>query len=72
MSEAMEAILAYGFNDMNLNRIEAFVGKNNVASLRTLKKFNFEEEGVLREHYINKSDPEDSLVFSLLKSEYTS
>ena len=70
MSEAMKAILDYGFNTMNLNRIEAFVGPENVPSLRIVKNHGFTQEGHLRQHYVVNEVAADSLVFSLLKDEY--
>ena len=51
MSEAVEAIIDYGFNALRLHRIEAFIGPDNVASLRLIKKMHFVQEGILREHY---------------------
>ncbi len=71
MSEAVSVILDYGFNQMNLHRIEAFIGKENAASLNLVKKFGFTQEGILREHYFNKNAIEDSVVFSLLHHEYS-
>ena len=70
MSEAISAIIDYGFNQMNLHRIEAFIGPNNQASLSLVKKYSFIQEGHLREHYCKEGKMEDSLVFSLLKREH--
>ncbi|MBS1586432.1 MAG: GNAT family N-acetyltransferase [Bacteroidetes bacterium] len=70
MSEAMCAILAYGFRELGLNRVEAFVGRHNPASQRLLEKFGFKLEGVMREHYCKNGVIEDSLCYSLLKNEY--
>ena len=70
MSLALKAVIDYGFNTMNLHRIEAFVAPNNVPSLKLMEKYNFIKEGRLREHYFKNNKMEDSLVFSLLKSEY--
>jgi len=70
MTEAMAPILAYGFNQMNLNRIEALIGPGNLPSLKLVNKFGFVKEGYLREHYNKKGDIQDSLAFSLLKREY--
>lgn len=72
MSEALKEVVNYGFNSMNLNRIEAFIGTNNEASLRLVKKLNFTQEGHLRAHYYKNNIMEDSLVFSLLKREFYS
>lgn len=70
MSAALKAVIDYGFNTMNLHRIEAFVAPNNVPSLKLMEKYNFIKEGHLREHYFKNNKMEDSVVFSLLKSEY--
>ena len=70
MTEALGAVIDYWFNRMDLNRIEAFVGLNNTASLKLLAKFGFQKEGHLRLHYHKNEQTEDSLVYSLLKNEY--
>ena len=70
MTEALTAIIDYGFNTLNLHRIEAFVAPFNVPSLSLMRHFNFREEGLLREHYFYEGNHEDSLVFGLLKSDY--
>ena len=70
MSEAVEAIIHYGFKLMNLNRIEALVATYNTASLRLLEKNGFVREGVLRNHYYINGVFEDSIVFSKLHEEY--
>ncbi|WP_284653739.1 GNAT family N-acetyltransferase [Flavobacterium terrisoli] len=69
MGEAVKAILDYGFKVMNLNRIEAFIGPANEASLRLVKKNGFVQEGQLRQHFVRNGEAEDSVVFSLLKDD---
>lgn len=70
MTEALEAILNYGFNSMELNRIEACIGPDNVASLQTVKKFGFSQEGYLRQHFVRDGEVQDTTIHSLLKEEY--
>lgn len=41
MSEALKAVLNFGFQKMNLKTIEAFTHKNNIASITLLKKHHF-------------------------------
>lgn len=72
MNEAVKVFLEYGFNTMNLNRIEACVGPENNASLSLIKKYGFIQEGYLRKHYIRDGEIQDSIIFSLLKEEYDS
>ncbi|MCE3278908.1 MAG: GCN5-related N-acetyltransferase [Bacteroidetes bacterium] len=70
MTEAAEAIIEYGFNKMNLHRIEALVGPANVPSLRIMEKFNFVKEGILREHHLTADKFENSFMFSKLHHEF--
>lgn len=46
MTEALEAIIAYGFQDRRLHTIEAWVMPGNHASVRVLRKLNFQSKGV--------------------------
>ncbi|OFZ18183.1 MAG: hypothetical protein A3D92_22465 [Bacteroidetes bacterium RIFCSPHIGHO2_02_FULL_44_7] len=70
MSEAVEAIVEYGFKELNLNRIEALVGVGNVPSLRLMEKNKFIREGQLRQHYPHPDGFEDSVLFSKLQAEH--
>jgi len=69
MFEATERIVQYGFESMNLNRMEALSGSNNIPSLKIIDKLGFKKEGHLKEHYCRGGIVEDSLIFALLKSE---
>jgi ribosomal-protein-alanine N-acetyltransferase len=70
MSEAVKAIIDYGFKKMNLNRIEALVGIGNAPSLRLMEKYDFKKEGLLRQHFHVSGTYEDAVLFSKLYSEY--
>ncbi|MCD6067517.1 MAG: acetyltransferase, ribosomal protein N-acetylase [Bacteroidetes bacterium] len=70
MKEALAAIIRYGFEIMQLNRIEAFVGPKNAPSNKLMEHFGFVKEGHMREHYFKEGQLEDSLAYGLLKSEY--
>jgi ribosomal-protein-alanine N-acetyltransferase len=72
MNEALQSIIDYGFNRMDLNRIEAFAGPNNAPSVHLIEKYGFKREGYLRQHYLRDDVMEDSLVFSFLKSDVDS
>jgi len=41
MTEAMSAVLEFGFATLGLNTIEAYTQSNNAASIKLLKKFGF-------------------------------
>ena len=70
MSEALPVVLRYGFDTMQLHRVEAFIGVDNEASIKLVKRHGFVQEGCLREHYCVNGVNEDSLVFGLLQHEY--
>ena len=69
-TEAARAMLRYGFEQLNLNRIHAFYMTKNPASGRIMQKIGMTFEGTLRK-CIKKWDLfEDVNVYSLLRSEY--
>ncbi|MGG6313118.1 GNAT family N-acetyltransferase [Paenibacillus macerans] len=70
MSEALRMLLAYGYETMGLNRIEALVDPRNAPSRKLLQAFGFTEEGLLRQYQWTENGFVDLLMFSLLKKEY--
>ena len=70
MTEAVNALIEYGFKVMKLVRIEAFTSPENIASRKILKKFNFQEEGLMHNHYFYDGKLQDSVVYALLVEEY--
>lgn len=50
MTEAVEAVVIYGFETLGLHRIEANVMPRNARSLRVLEKCGFEREGISRKY----------------------
>ncbi len=65
MSEALSTVLSYGFDKLQLHRIEALVGRENMASLALLNKNGFDFEGTLKQHYKVGNRYEDSLMYAL-------
>jgi ribosomal-protein-alanine N-acetyltransferase len=70
MTEALEAVLQYGFIELNLHRIEALIDALNEPSLRLLLRNGFSKEGTVREDYLVNGKNEDSDCYSLLKWEW--
>lgn len=70
MSEALRAILGWGFAQMQLHRIEALVHPQNSACQTLLHRLGFTREGVLREAGRWNGRYQDLQVFSLLSHEY--
>jgi len=70
MHEALGALLAYGFGELALNRVEADIDPRNVASAKTLERLGFRQEGYLRERWIVADEVSDSSLYGLLRREW--
>lgn len=70
MTEVTQKIVEYGFKNLELNRIEAFVEPENAGSRKLLEKIGFSEEGILKEHYYWKNQFVDNIIYAFLKKEY--
>ena len=70
MAEALSAVIAYGFNDLGLHRIEANPLGHNAPSANLLLKLGFTLEGTLRERCLFRGQYFDQLFFGLLEDEW--
>ncbi|WP_328703155.1 GNAT family N-acetyltransferase [Alkalihalobacterium elongatum] len=70
MSEILQQILSFGFNTLELNRIVGDIFAENQGSEKLLLKYGFKREGTLRQTDFDGSRFHDTVVFSLLKSDY--
>ncbi len=70
MSEALEKILQVGFEEMKLQRVEAFVIPGNQPSVRILQKFGFRREGFMRRRFNYEGRMKDTIAYSLLPEEF--
>ena len=67
---ALKVICNYGFNQLNLNKIftETFCFRKY--HIEILKEYGFKEDGVLRKNQYIKDKYYDSIIHSILKSEF--
>lgn len=70
MTEAVSAVLDYGFTGLNLHRIEASTDAANTSSKNLLLKLGFTYEGILRQRYFFRETFLDEHRFGLLKDEW--
>ncbi len=70
MSEAVSALLNFGFSELGLNRVEADIDPRNTASGRSLEKLGFVREGFLRERWIVGDEVSDSAIYGLLVKDW--
>lgn len=67
MFEAMQAVIKYGFEEVNLHSIEANINPENTASQKLLEKAGFVREAYFRENYYFNGRFIDSAIYSLLR-----
>jgi len=72
MSEALKEVLKFGFDQLDLTRIQALVCEDNIGSRNMLEKQNFKEEGYLRQFECHSVTGEckDMYIYSLLSTEF--
>ena len=70
MHEALQALLAYAFETLDLHRIEADVDPRNSASIKTLERLGFQREGYLRERWQVNGEIQDAFFYGLLRQEW--
>lgn len=71
-TEALKAVVTYGFESLNINRIEAEVMPGNAASNRVLEKLGFSIEGLLRQWMHWNNQHYDMLMYALLAADWRS
>jgi|SRR6266496_1121693 len=69
-TEAAQAVLRYGFEELGLHRIFASHFKQNPASARVLKKLGMRYEGCQRQHLLKWDQFVDSELYGLLRQEW--
>ena len=69
MTEALRAVVAFGFDTLRLNRIEAQHETDNPASGRVMAHVGMQYEGVLRQRLKNKGRFVDVALYAILRSD---
>lgn len=69
MSEAIPTCLRFGFEEMKIHRMEAYVRPENTASVRVLESAGFTCEGRLRDTTLFEGTYRDLFVYSLLSTD---
>jgi [ribosomal protein S5]-alanine N-acetyltransferase len=66
MSEAISAVVSFGFNSLDFHRVEAITRPQNAASIRALEKNGFVQEAHFKENIFWNGAFHDSLHFGRL------
>ena len=70
VTEAIKAVLEYGFDDLNMHSIEAVIDPENFASERVLIKNGFVKEAHILENELWDGKFWDTVIYSLLKRNF--
>jgi RimJ/RimL family protein N-acetyltransferase len=68
--EAISIVLRYGFDELNLHRIQLQVVSYNAAAIRAYEKLGFRKEGILREYGQRDGERFDLLQYGILVDEF--
>jgi ribosomal-protein-alanine N-acetyltransferase len=71
-TEALSALLMFGFDTLELHRIEAGCAVENIASKRVLEKSGMKLEGIKRGILPLRGEWADNYFFSILENEFNS
>jgi ribosomal-protein-alanine N-acetyltransferase len=71
-TEALREVLLFGFDEMQMNRIEARCFEANTASARVLEKAGMSFEGLLRQHIFAKGGFQTLRQYAVLAEDGTS
>lgn len=66
MGEALRRLLAFAFDEIDLNRLEAVIDPRNRPSAASLERLGFRQEGLLAQRWIVSGEVSDSALYGLL------
>jgi ribosomal-protein-alanine N-acetyltransferase len=70
MTEAIRAAVQFGFEHMELHRVEANIDPENAGSRRVIEKSGFKQEAVLRQNWFYAGRFTDSIIYGILRDEF--
>jgi RimJ/RimL family protein N-acetyltransferase len=70
MSEAIRALVAFGFSELGLHRISAETDPRNFGSWRVMEKVGMRREGHLIENFLLNGEWVDSYLYAILDREW--
>ncbi|MGH3372314.1 MAG: GNAT family N-acetyltransferase, partial [Nocardioidaceae bacterium] len=70
-TDAVWAMLVFGFGTLGLHRVSAAIGPENQSSIAVVKRLGLTYEGRIRHHVRTNGDWRDSLLYSTLDDDWT-
>lgn len=68
--DATRTVVNFGFSTLQLHRISAAIGPDNVASVAVVERLGMRYEGRLRHHVFTNGSWRDSNLYSILRPEW--
>ena len=69
--EAIELLLGFAFDEMNLNKVELHVIEDNLRAIALYERCGFQPEGRLRQDVFQNGRYKDIICMSILRDEWT-
>jgi ribosomal-protein-serine acetyltransferase len=70
MAKAVKSLMAYGFDTLNLNKIELKIAKKNSKSKSIAERLGFQKEGLLRQDEYLNNEYYDYIIYSFLHEDW--
>lgn len=70
MTEVLQAVLNYAFNEIGLNRVQADVFDGNIASEHVLTKCGMRLEGIARQKYYKNGEFIDTAQYAIIRCDF--
>lgn len=70
MTEALNRVLQYAFEELEINRVQADVFQGNYASDQVLIKCGMQKEGIARKRYYKGGTYIDAVQYAILREEW--
>lgn len=68
--EIRKIMLDYAFLELNLNKVYAYVWKENTPMIKLNEKVGFEIEGLLRQDILSHGEKRDRYIMGILRTDY--
>lgn len=69
-TDAVRAMLQFGFGTLGLHRVSAAIGPENQSSIAVVKRIGLTYEGRIRHHVRTNGEWRDSLLYSILDEDW--
>lgn len=66
-AEALQAVLKFGFQEVGINRVEAYHSVNNPGSGRVMEKAGMQKEGFSRQKYLCSQGFQDCYLYGITR-----